>query len=208
GGTGLYVRALLRGLFEAPPVDDEIRAAHEREAEQHGVDALYARLQAVDPETAANVQPADFVRISRALEVYEQSGETISALRARHGFAEARYDYVMWGLDPGREVLRARIEARVDEMMAQGWLDEVRALIAAGAAESHPMGALGYRHLRAHLSGELDLAEAVRQTKRDTWRFARRQLNWFRHEGDVRWFASADEVSADGADDPLPAAAT
>lgn len=189
GGTGLYVRALLRGLFDAPPPDAQLRREHERIRDAEGLEALRARLVAVDPDAAARINPNDFVRISRALEVHEQTGVPISTLHAEHCFSGARYSAALIGIDLDREVLRERIEARVDAMLAAGWLAEVEQLVAQGHGSSHPMGALGYRHLRAHLRGELDLEEAVRQTKRDTWRFARRQLNWFRAEPDVEWYA-------------------
>ncbi len=198
GGTGLYVRALLRGLFDAPPADPALRAAHGRRwaADPEG---LYAELAATDAEAAARIHPRDFVRISRALEVREQTGLTISELQRRHAFAEARHPALTIGLAPPRAELRRRIEARVDAMLAAGWLDEVRALCAAGHAESRPMGALGYRHLRAHLADPeaLPLEETARQIKRDTWRFAKRQLNWFSSEPDVRWFPSAEAVELD-----------
>ena len=198
GGTGLYVRALLHGLFEAPPPDPEIRARHQAIRDQDGVVTLHAALQRVDPEAAGRINPADFVRISRALEVYEQLGRPISSLQAGHRFADRRYPAVRLGLSPSRDALRQRIEQRVDRMMAAGWLDEVRGLVQRGLGESAPMGALGYRQLRAHLQGALDLAEAVRQTKRDTWRFARRQLNWFGSEPDTTWFqGTGAEVSAE-----------
>jgi len=193
GGTGLYVRALLRGLFEAPPADPEIRARHQRRWAEDP-ETLRRELAAVDPEAAARIDPHDLVRISRALEVYEQTGLPISALQRQHGFAEPRHPALLLGLSPPREVLRARIDARVDAMLARGWLDEVRALVAAGHGESRPMGALGYRELRGHLQGALDFEEAVRKTKRDTWRFARRQLTWFASEREIRWHADASEL--------------
>jgi tRNA dimethylallyltransferase len=196
GGTGLYVRALLRGLFEAPPADPEIRAEHARVRDEQGVPTLHAALQRVDPEAAARINENDFVRISRALEVHEQLGRPISTLQAEHRFATERYPSVRLGISPERGALRQRIDRRVDLMMAAGWLEEVRQLIAAGYGETAPMGALGYRHLHAHLQGTLDLDEAVRQTKRDTWRFARRQLNWFGADPGITWFEDGLQVEA------------
>jgi len=204
GGTGLYVRALLHGLFEAPPPDPAIRARHQAIRDRDGVATLHAALERVDPEAAQRINPADFVRVSRALEVYEQSGRSISSLQAGHRFAERRYPAVRIGLSPARDALRQRIEQRVDRMMVAGWLDEVRDLVRRGLGESAPMGALGYRQLHAHLKGALDLVEAVRQTKRDTWRFARRQLNWFGSEPDTIWFqGTGAEVSAQWLGDAL-----
>ncbi|MBW2734549.1 MAG: tRNA (adenosine(37)-N6)-dimethylallyltransferase MiaA [Deltaproteobacteria bacterium] len=201
GGTGLYVRALLKGLFNAPPPDADIRAEHEAQRQAKGLVALYEWLQEVDPVSAASINPNDFVRISRALEVYQQTGQRISTLRQQHAFACQRYPALVLGISLESEELRARIEARVDGMMAQGWLDEVRALVAAGYEQTHAMGALGYRQLSQHLRGEFDLDEAVRLTKRDTWRFSRRQRNWFSQEAEVNWkplsvpFEPADVVA-------------
>jgi tRNA dimethylallyltransferase len=198
GGTGLYVRALLHGLFEAPPASPEVRGRHGRRwaADPAG---LYAELEVADPEAAARIHPRDFVRISRALEVREQTGLTITALQQRHAFAEARHPARVLGISPPRPALRGRIEARVEAMMAAGWLDEVRSLCAAGHGETRPMGALGYRHLRLHLQQpeQLPLEEAVRQIERDTWRFARRQLNWFSSDPEVRWHQDRTELTVD-----------
>ena len=194
GGTGLYVRALLRGLFEAPPRDEQLRQEHRRLSAELGTPALHRRLVEVDPEAAARINENDLVRISRALEVFAQTGEPISRLQQAHRRAEPRYAAMTLGLAPPRELLRERIERRVLWMMEQGWLEEVRGLLAAGHGESHPMGALGYRQLAAHLRGELDLEEAVRQTVRDTRRFARRQMTWFSSEPDIQWFEDGKDV--------------
>jgi tRNA dimethylallyltransferase len=194
GGTGLYVRALLQGLFEAPQPSEEIREQHRRLRDELGTVAMHEQLADLDPEAASRINPNDFIRISRALEVYEQLGRPISELHRSHRFAERRYPSVMIGLAPPRQQLRERIEKRVDQMMARGWLDEVRHLVEIGYGASHPMGALGYRHLLQHLNRSLDLGEAVRQTKRDTWRFAKRQLNWFGTEHGICWFESREAV--------------
>ena len=193
GGTGLYVRALLRGLFEAPPADPEIRERHQK-LWTRDPESLRQQLLAADPEAAARLHPRDLVRISRALEVFEQTGLPISELQRRHGFAAPRYATAWVGLVPPRSVLRGRIDSRVDVMLERGWLSEVRELLREGHGETAPMGCLGYRHLRAHLLGSLDLAEAVRKTKRDTWRFARRQMTWFSTEAGIPWFADGAKV--------------
>jgi tRNA dimethylallyltransferase len=196
GGTGLYVKALVSGLFDAPAADPAIRSAH-REAWEVDPELLRRRLAEVDPVAAGRIDRNDFVRISRALEVYEQLGTPITELHEAHGFGQRRYRAVAVGLRPEREDLRRLIERRVDWMMEQGWLAEVQSLLARGYRESHPMGALGYRQLRAHLDHSLDLVEAVRQTKRDTWRFAKRQLNWFSADTTIRWFAARAEVEVE-----------
>jgi len=189
GGTGLYLRAWLRGLFPAPRPDPAIRARHRDE----GVAAVRARLVAVDPEAAAAILPGDLVRLSRALEVYEQTGVPITELR-RRAARGLRFPVRVVGLAPPRAELHARIDARFDAMMAAGLLDEVRRLVARYGPAIRPLGALGYAQLRDHLQGLLTLEEAVRQAKRDTRRYARRQLTWFRAEPDVTWHERPDTL--------------
>jgi tRNA dimethylallyltransferase len=196
GGTGLYVRALLHGLFAAPSADPDLRRAHRRSWDADPA-TLLERLRQVDPAAAARIMPHDFVRVSRALEVYEQTGVPISTLQEQHAFAARRYPASLVGLSPPREGLRRRIDERIDRMMALGWLAEVERLLASGRGDSPPMGALGYRHLRAHLLEGLDLGEAVRKTKRDTWRFARRQMTWFSSEREICWHEDAEQVQVE-----------
>ncbi|HXU82543.1 MAG TPA: tRNA (adenosine(37)-N6)-dimethylallyltransferase MiaA [Polyangia bacterium] len=181
GGTGLYFRALTRGLFEAPPSDAEIRARHQAEAASSGVEGLYRRLQGIDPEAAATILPGDLLRISRALEVYEQTGVPISDLR-RRGAPPLPLDLYTVVFDMPTPALRARITARVEAMMAAGFLDEVRALRAAGLGATRALQALGYRELGRHLDGALSLPEAVAEIQRTTTAYARRQRTWFRKE--------------------------
>jgi tRNA dimethylallyltransferase len=181
GGTGLYFRALHRGLFEAPPSDPEIRARHQAEASSAGIEALYGRLQAIDPAAAAGILPGDLLRISRALEVYEQTGATITELR-RRGAPPPRLRLFTVIFDMPTPELRARITARVEAMMSAGFLDEVRGLRAAGFGGARAMQALGYRQLGAHLDGALSLEAAVTDIQRTTFAYARRQRTWFRKE--------------------------
>src|SRR5437763_642480 len=122
GGTGLWIRALLRGLIDAPGASPEFRAALREEFEKLGVPALHERLRQVDPAAAAGIQPNDRVRIERALEVHALSGRPLSELQREHRFAQARYDARIWFLDPPRDVLRERIDARTRRMFADGSL--------------------------------------------------------------------------------------
>jgi tRNA dimethylallyltransferase len=189
GGTGLYLRAWLEGLFEAPPADPAIRARHRAE----GPAALAARLAEVDPDAAAAIRPNDLVRLSRALEVYEQTGVPISELRRRAARGR-RYRARLVGLAPPRDELYRRIDARFEAMLAAGLLDEVRRTIDRYGPDVRALGALGYRQLRDHLLGRLPLDEAVRLAQRDTRHFARRQLNWFRAVPDVAWHEAPGTV--------------
>jgi tRNA dimethylallyltransferase len=182
GGTGLYYRALTGGLFDAPPADEAIRERHRDEAARVGVEALHARLAALDPATAAAIAPRDLIRISRALEVYEQTGVTMSALKARQQRPPQWRPYAIV-LDPPLPELRVRIERRVEGMMSAGFLAEVRALRAAGFGPSaKPMQALGYKQLGDFLDGSGTLEAAVAATIAATAAYARRQRTWFRKE--------------------------
>jgi tRNA dimethylallyltransferase len=182
GGTGLYYRALTVGLFEAPPPDPAIRERHREEAARLGVESLHDRLAAIDPRAAAAIARRDLMRVSRALEIYEQTGVTISALQQRQAPPLAARPFVIV-LDPPLPELRPRIEARVAAMMSAGFLDEVRALRTAGYGPSvRPMQALGYKQLGAHLDGLCTLEAAVAATVSMTAAYARRQRTWFRKE--------------------------
>jgi tRNA dimethylallyltransferase len=196
GGTGLYLRALLRGLFDAPPPDAAIRQRHRDEAERAGVEALHARLAAIDPQAALGIERRDLLRISRALEVYEQTGVPISTLWRERAPSPAPVTARVVVLDPPVPALRARIAARVDAMMAAGFLDEVRRLRAAFGSARPLEAALGYRQLGAALDGRTTLEQAVVETKAETARYARRQRTWFRHEPGALRLTGAPQAAA------------
>jgi len=195
GGCGLYVKALLWGLCEAPPADAVLRAALEADEVRLGPGALHARLSGVDPVTAARLHPADRVRIVRALEVHALTGRRMSEVQASHGFAAPRYQAEIWGLDPGREVLATRIDQRVLRMMSDGFLNEVRSLLESGVPASAPgLQSPGYRELVRHLQGDLPLDEAIRLTSAAHRHYARRQRTWFRKTAGLTWFARPEDL--------------
>jgi len=200
GGTGLYIRVLLKGLQAAPAPDPAIRAGVLDRAGRDGWPKLHAELAARDPETARRLHPNDGVRILRALEVVLQSGVPMSEWQARHGFARPRYPFALLGVDRDKDELNRRIDARVDRMLAGGFLDEVRALLAAGYAPSlKPMQGLGYRRLCEHLAGELSLEEARDKIAADTRRLAKRQRTWFRKEPELCWLPPEPEAFIEAA---------
>ncbi len=196
GGTGLYIKALLGGLARRAVSDPQVRDRLRHDVALYGPATLHERLAEIDPETAARVHPNDAVRIVRALEVFEVSGRAISDHHRDHRFADAPYLAYKIGLDMEREALYARIERRVEAMLAQGLEAEVRALLARGYGEDlKPMQSLGYRHMCDYIAGRIGYDAAVEALKRDTRRFAKRQLTWFRADRQIRWTAPEDVVA-------------
>jgi len=188
GGAGLYVRALIEGLFPGPEKDNAIRARLHREAEECGVPPLYARLQACDPEYAFVINANDLRRIVRALEVFELTGQPLSMLHAEHKEAAMPLDAVQVAFDWPRDELYARIDARVERMLQQGFIGEVQALLSAGYEKHlHRLRSLGYREFADYLAGRKAYDEAVEAMKQNTRRFAKRQLTWFRSDPDIYW---------------------
>ncbi len=193
GGSGLYVSALIDGLFSGPAKSPSIRARLHDTAQREGVPVLYQKLLAVDPDYAAIIQENDLRRIVRALEVYELTGEALSALHRRHRSNRAALDAVQIALDWPRDVLYERIEARVDEMLEQGFVEEVRSLLDKGyGPRLDRLRTLGYREIAAHLEGAVSLDEAVETIKRNTRRYAKRQLTWFRGDPRINWIPVED----------------
>ncbi|MDQ3331090.1 MAG: tRNA (adenosine(37)-N6)-dimethylallyltransferase MiaA [Planctomycetota bacterium] len=187
GGTGLYLRSLLRGLFEGPGASSEIRQRLERDAATRGAEALHARLHALDPFRAAKVHPNDLRRVVRALEVIETAGRPMSELQVNPALPEGeRARHVYW-LSPPREWLYQSIERRVDRMLADGLLEETRRLRERfGTLSLTALQAIGYRELVEHLEGQHTLDEAVELIKRHTRQFAKRQHTWFRNLEECR----------------------
>lgn len=188
GGTGLYLRAVVKGYAFGEDAEDELlRLRLRQEVKELGAEALHSRLSAIDPQTAAKLHPNDLRRVIRALEFYEKSRQTISEQLAATP-QENVYDTLLFCLTMPRELLYQRIEMRVEEMLAAGLVDEVRSLLAAGTSpDAKSMQSLGYKQIAAYLSGKLSLAAAVTEIKRDTRRFAKRQLTWFRREREMIW---------------------
>jgi tRNA dimethylallyltransferase len=182
GGTFLWVKALVWGLAPMPPGDASIRAEHARVAEAEGRATLHARLAAVDPESAARLAPNDLVRVSRALEVLELSGKTMSAWQKAHGFRETRHRARLLGVRRPPDELDARIARRAEAWLAGGWADEVRGLVARGYGDARAMGSVGYREVLAHLRGELPESELRGAIVRSTRVFVRRQRTWLRDQ--------------------------
>jgi tRNA dimethylallyltransferase len=188
GGTGLYVRALLHGVADAPGRDPELRARLEAEAEREGRPALHARLAAVDPDAAAKINPNDLVRVTRALEI-AQGGRTQTELFAAHAFRVDRYRFRLLALAPARDVLRRRLEERAARMFEEGLLDETRALLDRFGGLLPPKLPIGYADAALHLAGAIPLEEAIRRVATAHRRYAKRQETWLRREPGAEWLA-------------------
>jgi len=188
GGTGLYVRALLQGFaFSASGENQVLRQKLSEEAKRLGMAVLHQRLTEVDPEAAEKIHPHDLRRVIRALEVYSQSQVPISGQR-RCTSGTSDYDVRMFILDMPRELLYRRIEQRVEKMLAEGLVEEVKGLLSGGVSpQAKSLQSLGYRQMVAYLQGEEAMAAAVERIKRDTRHYAKRQLTWFRREPDAIW---------------------
>ncbi|MCL5807594.1 MAG: tRNA (adenosine(37)-N6)-dimethylallyltransferase MiaA [Deltaproteobacteria bacterium] len=199
GGTGLYVRALLGGLIAGPGADESLRETLRDEMKRLGKSHLYEKLRMQDDRAAARINPNDGVRIIRALEVLELTGRSIVDHQQEHRFRERPYEVIKMGLMLDKTVLKSRIEDRTDRMIDVGFVDEVRRLLAMGYSQSlKPMQSLGYRHICSFLAGEGDLEVAVRLIKRDTYRYAKRQMTWFTADREISWLDPDDFDAAAG----------
>ena len=186
GGTFFWVRALVLGLAPAPSADEAVRARHRELVEEGGALLLHEELRRVDPGSAARLHPNDVLRVSRALEVHEQSGRTMSEYHAEHGFKAPRMESAMIGVTLTPEALTERITRRVDGWLAHGWIEEVEALVAAGYGASRAMGSVGYAEVHAHVKGELareSLRDLIVQSTRT---FTRKQRTWLR-SAPIEW---------------------
>ena len=197
GGTGLYVDALIAGRTFAPYPETGRRQALEQEAEKLGMEHMLSRLKAVDPDSAARLHPADRKRIIRALEVYEETGKTITQHNLETKALPDSYQPVWIGLtyEP-RQQLYNRIDLRVDKMLEQGLLEEIRGLLDRGTPrECTAMQAIGYKEFLPVLDGTMPLETAVEQVKQGSRRYAKRQLTWFRRNSKVHWILQNRETT-------------
>jgi len=189
GGTGLYLKALTRGLFFGPGQNPEVRGELAREIQEKGLSALYHRLTEVDPAAHSRIHPNDRQRIIRALEVYQLTGKPMSQWQQEHGFGDEPFDTLKIGLQRERTELYDLINGRCDRMIEEGLLDEVRELVAQGyTLDLKPLQSVGYRQMGLVLQGMLIVEKAVEEMKQETRHLAKRQLTWFRGDHEIRWF--------------------
>jgi len=188
GGTGLYIRALLHGLFRTKPISKTTMSQLTRELEEKGSANLFQKLVKYDPEAAKKIHPNDCFRVLRALEICQTTGQKISDRQKNHNFETLRYQYIKIGLYMDRKELYDRINKRVDMMLNQGLLNEVTRLVKKGYSfDLKAMQSIGYKHMALFLNHALDWEEAVRLFKRDTRRYAKRQFTWFHKDKEMNW---------------------
>jgi len=186
GGTGLYLKGVLKGIFSGPPADWTLRKRLREEAEKSGLQALYERLKRIDPEAAKKISVRDLRRIIRALEVYELTGKPISQLQTQFDRTPAA-EAVLVCLNRERGDLYQRIDERVERMFASGLVEEVKGLLKQGNLSRSASQAVGYKETIGFIEGKYDLAEAKRLIRKNTRRLVRRQLTWFRSFPEIKW---------------------
>lgn len=189
GGSGLYISSIINPLFTGPAKDIEYRKILEEEAKLHGKKYLYDKLSKIDPISASKIEPNDLRRIIRALEVYKSTGKTISYLQKKAFNENPKFKYNIIGLKRDRKYLYQRINLRVDKMIIAGFIEEVKMLREMGYKEDlNSMQGLGYKQINKYLDGEYDKETAINLIKRDTRRYAKRQMTWFNNKiKNIEW---------------------
>lgn len=190
GGTGLYISSLINNInFSETECDWELREKLQKEAEEYGVQYLHDKLKQVDIDAANNIHPNNIKRVIRALEVYYQTNKPISYHNEISRAVPPKYEFILVGLTMDRQYLYDRINKRVDVMLENGLIDEVKRLVDSGYAHSiTSMQGIGYKEILAYLNGETTLEDAIEIIKRDSRRYAKRQLTWFKRIKEIKWF--------------------
>lgn len=195
GGTGLYIQSVLYNYnFSAAESNPEYRLFLEKRVEAEGIDNIYKELMMIDPESSERIHPNNIRRVIRALEVYHETGLTMTEY-LKEQEREAPFNHLIIGLTMERELLYDRINKRVNMMMSQGLLDEVKSLYEAGIKDCQSIQAIGYKELYDYFAGKVTIEEAVELLKRNSRRYAKRQLTWFRNKMDVEWFDMTNAVA-------------
>jgi len=194
GGSGLYLRALFKGIFKGPGKDEKLRSKLKKRAEESGIESLHRELVKKDPEAAKKIGPHNLVRIIRALEVYELTGKKISDLQKKGEYPPEEYDFVKIGLELDREQLYQRIEQRVDQMITSGLVYEVKSLKEKGYdLRFAPLKTFGYKEIFQYQNGEISLEQAKGKIKLETRHYAKRQITWFKKEEGIFWINAEKE---------------
>lgn len=194
GGSGLYIRALIDGIIDLA-ADYEIRKELLTKKEKFGNEYIYKELANIDPVSAKTMLPQNWKRVIRALEVFYLTGKSISDFYAKQNRQRTDYNFLQFGLNWKREILYKRIETRVDEMIKNGLIEEVRSILEKGYSVTlNSLNSVGYKEIIAYLKNEITLETAISLIKRNTRRYAKRQLTWFRKDGRIHWFNIENEL--------------
>jgi len=194
GGSGLYIRALLDGIVDLQ-ADEDLRKELFAKKENFGIEFLYKELTTVDPEAAKIMLPQNWKRVIRALEVFYLTGKSITTFHANQFRSRSNYNFLLFGLNWKRAILYKRIETRVDEMIKNGLVDEVKSILTRGYSETlNSLNSVGYKEIIAYLKNEISLETAISLIKRNTRRYAKRQLTWFRKDERIHWFDIENEL--------------
>jgi len=205
GGTAMYIKGLLEGIFDGPPADADIRRKLQRQMQQIGADVLHKRLAEVDPMSAERIHPNDTKRILRALEVYELTGRGISSFQRQFGSGKYRHDWKIIGLRRGKEDNNHRINQRVKRMVEAGLVEEVKSLLAEpkGLISDQAGQAVGYAEIIEYHNGDVSLEKAIENIKINTRHLAKHQRTWFRSFRDVCWFDLTPDETVDNLADRI-----
>jgi tRNA dimethylallyltransferase len=190
GGSGLYVKALIDGIFDTAENDEEYRKELLQIRKEFGNEFLYEELKKVDPESAAKMLPQNWKRVIRALEVFHTTGEPIWKHHQKQSSSKEKiYIFKQFGLNWDRKILYENIDRRVDEMIKNGFVDEVKNILFKGYNKNlNSLNSVGYKEIIQHMEGEISLERAIELIKRNTRHYAKRQMTWFRKDARIEWF--------------------
>jgi len=197
GGSGLYIKALTEGIFNSVDTDDDYREELKVKREKFGNEYLYDELKKVDPQSASGMLPQNWKRIMRALEVFHLTGEPIWKMQENYE-RKVDYNFILFGLDWDRKILYANIEKRVDEMIESGLMDEVKNILSLGYSKNiNSLNTVGYKEIISYLDNEITLEHAIDIIKRNTRRYAKRQMTWFRKTENINWLTCDENTSSE-----------
>ncbi len=194
GGTGLYIKCLLFGIFEEENEEVNFRNTFKNIAKNYGHEYLFTKLKIIDYKAWQKINRNDLYRTIRALDFYYRTGKLISIERDKHKFSQKRYDYIKIAIKFDRKKLYDKINKRVDKMIELGLIEETYDLIKKGYANSRPMQGIGYREIKQYLEGKLKKKQAIELIKQNTRKYAKRQITWFKKENDINWISNFNEV--------------
>ncbi len=195
GGSGLYIKALTEGIFNSVDTDDDYRDELQEKREKFGNEYLYEELKKVDPQSAAGMLPQNWKRVMRALEVFHLTGEPIWKIQENYE-RKVDYNFILFGLNWDRKILYANIEKRIDEMIENGLVEEVKNILSLGYSQkNNSLNTVGYKEIISFLDNEITLDRAIELIKRNTRRYAKRQMTWFRKTENINWI-NCDENSS------------